>query len=177
MSVAVRVVTEDDTAEITALVARNRDFLAPWEPIRPPDFATEPHQRRMVLDALARHADGGGIPLVITHDGLIVGRVNVNDIVRGAFQSAHLGYWVGEEHNGRGFASAAVAATITLAFGEYGLHRLQAGTLLHNHGSQTVLRRNGFSEIGVAPRYLRIAGDWQDHLLFQRLASLWQQGG
>lgn len=171
MTVAVRLVTEEDTAEITTLVAANRDFLAPWEPLRPKDWATEPIQLRMIMDALARHAEGVSVPLVITLDGVIVGRINVSDIVRGAFQSAHLGYWVGEEHNGRGIASAAVAATIALAFAEYGLHRLQAGTLLHNHGSQRVLRRNGFTEIGLAPRYLRIAGDWQDHLLFQLLAD------
>jgi ribosomal-protein-alanine N-acetyltransferase len=121
----------------------------------------------MIMDALARHAEGAGVPLVITLRGVIVGRINVSDIVRGAFQSAHLGYWVAEEHNGRGVASAAVADTVALAFGEYSLHRLQAGTLVHNHGSQRVLRRNGFTEIGLAERYLKIAGDWQDHLLFQ----------
>lgn len=171
MSVAVRLVSEDDAEEITALVARNLAFLAPWEPLRPKDYATEPSQRRMITDALARHADYSGVPLVITVDDAIVGRINVSDIVRGPFQSAHLGYWVGAGHNGRGVATAAVAATITLAFGDYGLHRLQAGTMPHNHGSQRVLRRNGFSEIGLAPRYLKIAGDWRDHLLFQRLAE------
>lgn len=171
MTVAVRLVTEQDTDEITALVARNLVFLAPWEPIRTDSYATEPTQRRMITDALARHADGTLVPLVITVGGVIVGRINVADIVRGAFQSAHLGYWVSQDSNGRGVASAAVAATIVLSFGEYGLHRLQAGTLPHNHGSQRVLQRNGFTRIGFAPRYLRIAGDWQDHLLFQRLAD------
>ena len=60
---------------------------------------------------------------------------------------------------------------VEAAFQEHGLHRLEAGTLLDNAGSQTVLRRNGFQEIGIAPRYLFIAGDWRDHLLFQRLAE------
>jgi ribosomal-protein-alanine N-acetyltransferase len=49
------------------------------------------------------------------------------------------------------------------------LHRLQAATLLHNSGSQRVLADNGFERIGIAPQYLRIAGEWQDHLLFQLL--------
>lgn len=169
--VSIRLVSEDDTAEITALVARNRAFLAPWEPVRPADYASERQQRRMIMDGLARHAAGAAVPLVIIVDERIVGRININDIVRGGFQSAHLGYWVDEAQNGRGIASAAIAATIAVAFGEHGLHRLQAGTLLHNHGSQRALRRNGFSEIGVAPRYLQIAGVWQDHLLFQRLAE------
>ena len=62
-------------------------------------------------------------------------------------------------------------ATLDLAFGELGLHRVQAATLPHNAASQRVLTNNGFALIGVAPRYLRIAGRWQDHLLFQRLAD------
>ncbi len=46
---------------------------------------------------------------------------------------------------------------------------MQAETLLHNTGSQRVLERNGFERIGLAPAYLRIAGSWQDHILFQVL--------
>jgi ribosomal-protein-alanine N-acetyltransferase len=51
------------------------------------------------------------------------------------------------------------------------LHRVEAATLVDNLPSQAVLRRNGFTLIGLAPRYLRIAGTWRDHLLFQRLAE------
>lgn len=171
MSVTVRLVSAHDVVELTALVAANLDFLAPWDPQRAPDFATETAQRRLIADAIARHDRGEMVPLVILVEERIVGRITVNDIIRGSFHSAHLGYWVSESHNGQGVATAAVAATMDLAFGEYGLHRLQAATLLHNHGSQRVLERNGFSLIGRAPRYLRIAGEWQDHLLFQRLAD------
>jgi ribosomal-protein-alanine N-acetyltransferase len=171
VTVEIRLVTMDDTAEITALLVRNRRFLAPWEPVRPADYVSEATQRQLITDALARHDAGAAVPLVITDADSIVGRINVNDIVRGAFQSAHLGYWVGRDHNGRGVATAAVGATVELAFGRYRLHRLQAGTLLHNLGSQRVLQRNGFTTIGRAPRYLRIAGKWQDHLLFQRTSD------
>ncbi len=60
---------------------------------------------------------------------------------------------------------------IDIAFGELGLHRLQAGTLVHNTGSQKVLERNGFERIGLARAYLKIAGRWQDHILFQRISG------
>jgi ribosomal-protein-alanine N-acetyltransferase len=50
---------------------------------------------------------------------------------------------------------------------ELGLHRIEASTLLHNIGSQRVLLKAGFQQIGMAPRYLRIAGEWQDHNLYQ----------
>jgi ribosomal-protein-alanine N-acetyltransferase len=58
-----------------------------------------------------------------------------------------------------------------LAFSELDLHRIEAGTLLHNVGSQIVLDRNGFAPFGVAANYLRIAGSWCDHVLFQRIAD------
>ena len=45
------------------------------------------------------------------------------------------------------------------------------GTLVDNLASQRVLEKNGFDRIGLARRYLRIAGDWCDHVLFQRVAE------
>jgi [ribosomal protein S5]-alanine N-acetyltransferase len=57
------------------------------------------------------------------------------------------------------------------SFTTQGLHRLEAATLVDNLASQAVLRRTGFTLIGLASRYLRIAGRWRDHLLFQRLAD------
>ena len=107
--------------------------------------------------------------MIIMVDSLPVGRVTLSGIVRGAFQSTHLGYWVGADHNGLGVASSAVALILELGFGELGLHRVEAGTLVHNKGSQRVLAKNGFERIGLARAYLQIGGQWQDHLLFQRV--------
>jgi ribosomal-protein-alanine N-acetyltransferase len=66
--------------------------------------------------------------------------------------------------------TAAVAEAVERAFGSLRLHRLQAGTLVDNIGSQRVLEKNGFERIGVAHNYLEIAGAWRDHILFQRIA-------
>lgn len=165
----IRVVTEDDAAAITHLLRRNREFLAPWEPHREDAFFTEDVQLDQLRTVLARHQAGHAVPLLITADQQLVGRITINDVVRGAFQSAHLGYWVDQAHGGRGVATAAVAAAVRLAFEELRLPRLQADTLKRNAASQAVLTRNGFSEIGRAPRYLRIAGRWQDHVLHQLL--------
>ena len=74
-----------------------------------------------------------------------------------------------EDAGGRGLATASVAEMVTVDFREEGLHRLEAGTIPENVRSQAVLLRNGFEQYGCAPRYLSIAGRWQDHLLFQRL--------
>ena len=50
-------------------------------------------------------------------------------------------------------------------------------TSLGNVASQAVLARNGFERYGLAPRYLRIAGRWQDHVLFQVLNARLEEPG
>lgn len=171
VGVSIRLAREDDAAALAELVQANREHLAPWEPERSEEYFTEAFQRRSLADVLARHRDGACVPLVICEAERVVGRITIDDVVRGAFQSAHLGYWVAQASTGRGVASAAVAAAVGLAFGDLGLHRLQADTLVANAASQKVLARNGFERIGYAPRYLRIAGRWQDCVLHQLLSE------
>ncbi|MCI1018104.1 GNAT family N-acetyltransferase [Microbacterium sp. C5A9] len=165
-----REIRAGDGEELARAYASNRDHLAPWEPLRDDSFYTaewqETHVRQCVVDA----ADGRGARFVIeSHDGRIVGRVNLNNIVRGAFRSADLGYWVDSGHARRGLASRGVRAISEYARDDLLLHRIQAATLLHNLASQRVLTANGFERIGLAPKYLHIAGEWQDHVLFQLL--------
>ena len=90
-------------------------------------------------------------------------------IERGAFQNARLGYWVDEAERGKGIGRWAVGAIVTEARNGLGLHRLEAATLVHNEPSQRILAAHGFERIGVARAYLQIAGEWQDHVLFQRV--------
>ena len=90
------------------------------------------------------------------------------DVLRGALQVGNVGYWVDRAHNGRGLATAAVADVVAFAFGEGGLHRLEAGTLVDNRASQRVLEKNGFERFGLARKLLQINGEWRDHVLFER---------
>jgi ribosomal-protein-alanine N-acetyltransferase len=168
-STTARLVALDDVPALTELLRVNREFLAPWEPTRDDDYFTVDGQRAVIETALERHEQGVAVPQVILDDwGRVVGRITLYQIVRGPFQSCNLGYWVGATNNGRGLATAAVRGIIRLAFDELRLHRIQAGTLLHNIRSQRVLERNGFVRFGVAPAYLNIAGRRQDHAMYQR---------
>lgn len=118
--------------------------------------------------ASSGHAAGLTWPGVIMDEhGQTVGRVTLFGIERGHSQSGRIGYWVAEQPNGRGLAGAAVAELAATAFGELGLHRLEAATLVDNVRSQKVLRRNGFTQFGLAPAYTKIGGEWRDHALFQ----------
>ena len=170
-TIRVRLLLEEDAGPLAGLYLANRDHLAPYEPTRDDEFYTVEGQVSRVGSALADRDAGRALPFVIEVDGRMAGRVNVTNIVFGPFCSGSLGYWVAADAVGRGVATTAVRQVVDEFFTNRGLHQLQAGTLVDNFASQKVLERTGFSLIGRAPRYLRIAGQWRDHLLFQRLAD------
>jgi ribosomal-protein-alanine N-acetyltransferase len=167
----VRLMAVDDARALAELLRANREFLAPWEPTRAKEFFTTTGQREAINHALIEHVRGITVPNVILNDGRVVGRVTLSNIVRGPFQSCNLGYWVDSRHNGRGFGTTAVREIVELAFGSLGLHRVEAASLRHNIGSQRVLDRHRFVRFGTAPAYLKIAGSWQDHVLYQAVNS------
>ncbi|GAB4084724.1 ribosomal protein S5-alanine N-acetyltransferase [Myceligenerans cantabricum] len=167
--VVLRDVTIDDAAALAAAYTRNRAHLEPWEPVRPDDFFTETAQERVLDHQLGEAAAGRGLFLALVSGDEIMGRLNLADIVRGAFQNGHLGYWIDTGLAGRGLMTCAVTVLVDHARDELGLHRLQAGTLPHNKASQAVLTRAGFERFGYAPRYLHVGGQWRDHVLYQQI--------
>ena len=162
-----RILRTSDAPALAAAYVRNREYLSPWEPVRPEEYYTEAWQTVDISRRLGAEKAGEGYPLGLFAGDTLVGRFNLAGIVRGPFQSAGLGYWVDSAYAGRGLASAAVRVIVETARDELGLHRLEASTLLHNAGSQRVLVKAGFRQIGMASRYLQIAGEWQDHNLYQ----------
>jgi len=165
--VTVRVLRLSDASALAGAYVRNRQYLSQWEPVRPEEYYTEAWQAADIAKRLISSEAGDGYPLGLFAGDDVVGRFNLAGIVRGPFESAGLGYWVDSQYAGRGLASATVQMIVETAREELGLHRIEASTLLHNIGSQRVLVKAGFQQIGVAPQYLQIAGKWQDHNLYQ----------
>jgi ribosomal-protein-alanine N-acetyltransferase len=159
-----------DVPRLSALQTADREILAMYDY---EDAWFTPAGQRARLDALAPRVQAGVTHpfAILDDDGELAGTIFLNDVVRGRLQSAAVGYWVSSALTGRGLATAAVAAAVAHAFGDLGLHRVEAATLVENHASQRVLERNGFDRYGVAPRYLFIRGAWRDHILFQRTAE------
>jgi ribosomal-protein-alanine N-acetyltransferase len=150
------------------LRAASRDFLVPWEPTWPSDALTRAaFRRRLDRQSDEWERDTAYCFFIFRRaDDALIGGINLNNVRRGVAQMASLGYWIGKPFAQRGYMSEAVRCAVTFAFEHVGLHRLEAACLPSNIGSQAVLRRCGFKEEGVARRYLRINGEWQDHLLF-----------
>ena len=146
---------------------RNAAWLVRWDATPPPGHDVEPTTFRTLVRRMRRQArEGTTYPFAIEVDGRFVGQVTVNNIVRGSAQFGSIGYWIDQDHAGRGIVPRAVALVIDHCFTAAGLHRVEIAIRPENSNSLRVVEKLGLAEYGYAPRFLHIDGDWRDHRLY-----------
>lgn len=162
-----------DHAAWAKLRAESQAFLVPWEPLWAPDELSRPSFRRRVRHYMRDIREDVGYALFVYDVGstALVGGLTLCNVRRGVTQSCTLGYWVGAKYAKQGYMSAAVRAVLPFVFDTLELHRLEAACLPTNTASMRLLERTGFKREGLARQYLRINGDWRDHILYAQLAS------
>jgi ribosomal-protein-alanine N-acetyltransferase len=165
--VSLHILQRSDAIEIASMNARNLADIERVSPPRAADVYSAAAQAERIDGILKQCELGTRVSWTIRVDGAIAGDVELHGIHRGPVQEANVGYMVDAAFRGRGVATAALRLVVAEAFGELRLHRLDAGAMPSNRGSQRVLEKAGFTRIGVLRRYLFIAGTWQDHVLYE----------
>lgn len=155
------------------LRGRSRAFLTPWEPNWTDDelgrTSYRLRLRRYRLDARQRT---GYTYFVFDREGsVLMGGLTLGRIQQGVAQTGTLGYWMGQSFAGQGVMSQAVNVVSSFAFDVLRLHRLEAACLPRNAASIRLLEKSGFTREGYLRQYLKIAGVWEDHLLYSLLAE------
>lgn len=115
-----------------------------------------------------------GFLVIESRSGDIAGVVNINEIVRGYFQSAYLGYYAFTPLAGKGLMRAGLSRVVDRAFADLKLHRLEANVQPDNERSIALVRVLGFRLEGVSPKYLKISGRWRDHQRWAILSDEWR---
>jgi ribosomal-protein-alanine N-acetyltransferase len=146
-----------DRREFLELVEASADLHRPWT-YPPADAASfrrliERNRADNFYALLAKRAE----------DDAIVGLFEFSEVVRGSFQNAYLGYWVGEPFARRGYMREGIQLALRFAFGELRLHRIEANIQPSNRRSLALAEGAGFRREGFSPRYLKIGGRWRDH--------------
>lgn len=170
-SVFLRAPLLSDFDEWARLRQESREFLASWEPLPPANEFSKFGFRARIKYYQQQARNDTAYPFFIFHrdGGHLLGAVTASNIRRGAAQMCSMGYWIGKPYARQGHMGHALNAMVDHAFSGLGMHRVEAACLPSNQASIALLRRCGFSEEGLARKYLNIAGKWQDHLLFARL--------
>lgn len=158
----------DDYDSWAKLRYASRTHTEQWEP----SWAEDELSRSAFKRRLRRYHDdietGHGYPFFVyrSSDNVLVGACNLNNVRRGVLQAADLGYWIGQPFVRKGYASAAVKRVLAYAFGPLNLHRVEAATRPENAASRSLLLSVDFTPEGFCRSYLKINGEWRDHLKF-----------
>lgn len=171
-----RQLRESDRAEFIRVHDLSRDHFAPWSPPMPPGQTLDELFTQQLERTLSAEAAGTGFRRVgVLSDGSIAGVFNLDQIFRGPFLNCYAGWKVSVDQCGRGLATEGVLGLLDAAFtpepAGLGLHRVQANVIPSNGPSLRVAEKCGFRREGLAKRYLNIAGQWQDHVMFAKVAE------
>jgi ribosomal-protein-alanine N-acetyltransferase len=121
-----------------------------------------------------RKATHVGILVRNAGDHSLIGVFNFSEIVRGAFQSAYLGYYAFAPHAGSGRMADGLALALQYGFRTLKLHRVEVNVQPRNTRSHALVQKAGFVREGFSRRYLRIGGRWRDHVRYALLVEDWR---
>ena len=146
---------------------RNRAFLEPFEPARPPEYYTPAHQQGLLQAQRDAWSAKTGYRLYLAlkeQPESLIGFVSFSGIIMGAFCSCYLSYQLDQNHLNRGLMTEGVLAAVGFGFDTLGLHRIEANIMPRNLPSRRVAEKCGFLNEGTSPKYLKICGKWEDHI-------------
>jgi ribosomal-protein-alanine N-acetyltransferase len=165
-----------DTEALLDLRVRNREFLQPFEPHNPDSHFTFQGQKEVIEKVIQNweNGTGYGFGIFLLNTDQLLGRVNLSNVVRGAWQNCTIGYFLDERCNGQGFTTEAVHLAVQFAFEHADLHRVQGAVMPRNLASIRVLEKAGFRYEGVSEYYLKINEKWEHHNIYSLTREYWK---
>ena len=156
-----------DWQDWSQLRKENMSYLKPWEPTWNIHELERSHfvKRIRLFEKLSINGEAYSFLIFEKPKLQLVGEININNIQRGVVQSCSIGYWISENKMGLGLMSEAISLIKKFTFDELELHRIEAACLENNQRSLNTLKKNYFNIEGIAKKYLKINGKWQDHVL------------
>ena len=176
--ICVRLLEPHESALMTRFRVENKSHLEQWEPRRSPEFFTEAFWHAQIRSVLREFRAGNSVCFaILNHDqDEVLGVCNYTNIIRGTFQSCHLGYALAKKHQGKGLMSEALGISIRYMFLDLCIHRIMANYLERNERSATLLKHLGFEIEGLAKQFLLINGRWEDHVLTSLINTAYEGG-
>ncbi len=165
--VHIRFLAMEDAEDKLQLELENREFFKEFSVISGEDFYTLLMQKEVIAQSTENREAGReyNFAIIENETGRLVGTINLFRIFRGPLQSSMIGYVIGKQYNGKGYATEAIRLAVGYAFKELGLHRIEAGVMPHNAPSIRALEKAGFEKEGLARKNVHINGKWQDHIV------------
>lgn len=163
----------EDAEELFALTDANRAYLRRWLPWL--QFCRSADDTRWnIHESLQGAAEGLGLAVTIRESGRIVGVTGFNSIGRDN-RTGQIGYWLGQEHQGRGIMTRAVAAILRYGFTKLDMNRIVIAAATGNSKSRALAERLGFQFEGIAREAEWLYGRVVDHANYALLRADWER--
>jgi len=162
-----RVLDGSFSETVLSYYLRNREFLQEWEFAQDEEFYTEKIQKNQLANDLKSIENGSLLKLWIFNKddcNNTIGSISFSNIIRGSFLSSFLGYKLDKDEINKGYITEALEKGIEIVFNDYKLHRIEANIMPKNKPSLRVVEKLGFYNEGLALKYLKINGRWEDHI-------------
>jgi ribosomal-protein-alanine N-acetyltransferase len=161
----IRFLNVEDAVAMLNFQLQNREFFEQFSMERNDEFYTlEGMTKRLEMLKENAKQDYDYYFGIFSNEGdHLIGTINLFSVIRGAIQSAFVGYFLDKKQNGKGYTTEALKLIVQYAFDELKLHRVEAGVMPHNLGSIRVLEKAGFEKEGLARKNVKINGKWEDH--------------
>ncbi len=160
-----KILHSDSAGQVLEFYNRNREAFNPYEPEKPDIFYTLSYHEtllRLEYEQFLRHQGVRFFVYEKDTPGKIAGCVSFNNIIKGCFCQARIGYKTDFECQRRGIAKEAVTFSTNLMAQEEHIHRIEAYILSTNTASLRLAASCGFVNEGCAASFARMAGGWTD---------------
>ena len=159
--------------EITRFVRENLDRLKPWMPWATDDYSID-SARDFISENLKRLAESGSFALNLVWNGKIVGSVGFHNLDLNN-KSAHIGYWLAKEAQGKGFMTRCCRVLINYLFDDLKLNRIQINCNVENLKSRAIPERLGFELEGIHRQVEFFDNRFGDWAIYAMLREDWKK--
>jgi ribosomal-protein-alanine N-acetyltransferase len=164
-NIYLRFIELSDAGDLLNLNMKNRDFFKQFLTTRNDDYYTLEGQESRISNTIKGRENDEmySFGVFLKDSDKLIGSIALSEVLRGAIQGCFVGYYLGQEHNGKGYMTEAVKLITKYAFEELKLHRIEAGVMPHNMASMKVLEKAGYVKEGISRKNVKINGEWRDH--------------
>jgi ribosomal-protein-serine acetyltransferase len=166
-----RQIAEDDAAELTALIDRNRAHLRQWLPWLDRNIDIE-DTARFIGRSLEQALDNNGLTFGIVFRNSLAG-VMGQIYVDPADSQTELGYWLDSRHQGRGIVTRSAARLVDYAFEEQRCERVMMHCAVGNTRSRAIPERLGFVQEGILHDAEWLYDHYVDLVIYSILKTTW----
>ncbi len=171
--VALLLLEEHHAPELFRVIEAHRSHLRRWLPWL--DHNTRPeHTAAFIRASLAQFAARDGLACGILVRGALAGVCGLHR-VDWANRRTSIGYWLAEEHQGRGVVTRACRGILDYVFGELGLNVAEIACAPGNARSCAVPERLGFTREGTLRQREWLYDHFVDHHVYGITAGEWKR--